>query len=251
MFLEQRARRRDARGRLGVVRNGYQPERGVVTGIGPVTVRLPKVRDRAGGGAVFRSSLVPPYVRRTRSLEAALPWLYLKDIFTRNMSEAQQALVGQEAVGLFAAVVSRLRARWNDEYELWKKRSLAQERWVYLWADGIYSGLRAEDTRVCLLGIIGVNVAGAKTLPRHPGRGTRIYRVLARAAVGVEGALACGSGQACRGRRGACILGRVGRGLSRNASATLLGAQEGQCAELPAPLGAAKGEIDAARDLDG
>lgn len=162
MFLEQQAGRRDARGRLGVVRNGYQPGRELVTGIGPVAVRVPKVRDRAGGGAVFRSTLVPPYVRRAKSVDAALPWLYLKGVSTGAMSEALTALVGKEAVGLSAAVVSRLKARWSDEYDLWRKRSLAKERWVYLWADGIYSGLRAEEARLCLLVIIGVNERGQK-----------------------------------------------------------------------------------------
>ena len=162
VFLEQQGGRRDAHGRLGVVRNGYQPSRELVTGIGPVAVRVPKVRDRAGGGAVFRSALVPPYVRRARSLDAALPWLYLKGVSTGDMSEALAALVGPEAAGLSAAVVSRLKARWSDEYDLWRKRSLAKERWVYLWADGIYSGLRAEDTRLCLLVIIGVNERGQK-----------------------------------------------------------------------------------------
>ncbi|MGH8528468.1 MAG: IS256 family transposase [Nevskiales bacterium] len=162
VFLEQQAGRRDAHGRLGVVRNGYQPERELVTGIGPVAVRVPKVRDRAGGGAVFRSALVPPYVRRARSVDAALPWLYLKGVSTGDMSEALAALVGKEAVGLSAAVVSRLKARWSDEYDLWRKRSLAKERWVYLWADGIYSGLRAEEARCCLLVIIGVNERGQK-----------------------------------------------------------------------------------------
>jgi transposase-like protein len=162
MFLEQQARRRDARGRLAVVRNGYQPSRELLTGIGPVAVCVPKVRDRAGAGAVFRSALVPPYVRRARSLDAALPWLYLKGISTGDMSEALAALVGPEAVGLSAPVVSRLKARWNEEYEAWKKRSLAGERWVYLWADGIYSGLRAEEARLCVLVIIGVNERGQK-----------------------------------------------------------------------------------------
>ena len=112
VFLEQQAGRREANGRLAVVRNGYQPERPLLTGMGPVRVQVPKVRDRSGEGAVFHSTLVPPYVRRARSVEAALPWLYLKGISTGDMSEALQALVGKEAVGLSATVVSRLKARW-------------------------------------------------------------------------------------------------------------------------------------------
>ena len=124
VFLEQQAGRHDADGRFAVVRNGYQPERALLTGMGPVRVHVPKVRDRSGEGAVFRSTLVPPYVRRARSLEAALPWLYLKGISTGDMSEALQALVGKEAVGLSAAVVSRLKTRWGQEYDLWRRQPL-------------------------------------------------------------------------------------------------------------------------------
>lgn len=162
VFLEQQAGRREADGRLAVVRNGYQPERALLTGMGPVRVRVPKVRDRSGEGAVFRSTLVPPYVRRARSVEAALPWLYLKGISTGDMSEALQALVGKEAAGLSAAVVSRLKTRWGQEYDLWRRQPLGKERWVYLWADGIYSNLRADDARLCLLVVIGVNARGQK-----------------------------------------------------------------------------------------
>jgi len=162
VFLEQQAGRREANGRLAVVRNGYQPERALLTGMGPVRVQVPKVRDRSGEGSVFRSTLVPPYVRRARSVEAALPWLYLKGISTGDMSEALQALVGKEAVGLSAAVVSRLKMRWGQEYDLWRRQPLGKDRWVYLWADGIYSNLRADDNRLCLLVVIGVNERGQK-----------------------------------------------------------------------------------------
>jgi putative transposase len=162
VFLHEQASRRDARGRLAVVRNGYQPEREILTGIGPVGVRVPKVRNRAAAGAVFHSKLAPPYVRRAHRLDAALPWLYLKGVSTGDMREALEVLVGEEAVGVSAAVVSRLKARWADEYAAWSRGSLGKERWVYLWADGIYSGLRAEDTRLCLLVVIGVNERGEK-----------------------------------------------------------------------------------------
>jgi len=101
-FLLQFAGQRDERGHLAVVRNGFHPERSILTGMGPVKVRLPKVRSRTGSGAVFRSSLVPPYVRRARAVEAALPWLYLHGISTGDMSQALSALVGPEAAGLSA-----------------------------------------------------------------------------------------------------------------------------------------------------
>ena len=162
VFLQQHAERRDTQGRQAVVRNGYLPEREVLSGIGPVAVSLPRARDRSGEGQRFRSSLVPPYVRRSKSVDAVLPWLYLKGVSTGSMGEALAALLGKDAVGLSAAVVSRLKARWADEYETWRRASLGKDRWVYLWADGIYSGLRADDQRVCLLVVIGVNERGQK-----------------------------------------------------------------------------------------
>lgn len=162
VFLQRHAAARDAQGRQAVVRNGYLPEREVLSGIGPVAVSVPRARDRSGEGRRFRSSLVPPYVRRAKSVDAVLPWLYLKGVSTGDMSEALAALLGKEAAGLSGAVVSRLKARWFAEYEAWKKTPLGKDRWVYLWADGIYSGLRAEDTKVCLLVVIGVNERGQK-----------------------------------------------------------------------------------------
>ena len=161
-FLAGYAGQRDERGRATVVRNGYQPERSILTGIGPVSVCLPKVRSRGEQAAVFRSALVPPYVRRAKSVEAALPWLYLHGVSTGDMSEALAVLVGPDAAGLSAAVVSRLKGRWAEEYQAWRRAPLGKDRWVYLWADGIYSGLRAEDARLCALVVIGVNERGEK-----------------------------------------------------------------------------------------
>ena len=149
-------------GRAAVVRNGYLPERSLQTGIGPVKVKVPKVRSRTGEAVTFHSALVPPYVRKTRRLEAALPWLYLKGISSGEMGEALKVLIGSEAEGLSASTVSRLKRVWADEYREWRQRSLAQDRWVYLWADGIYSGLRAEDSKLCALVIMGVNERGEK-----------------------------------------------------------------------------------------
>lgn len=161
-FLERYREGRDEHGRRAVVRNGYQPERAVLTGVGPVTVRVPKVRSRSEESVVFRSQLVPPYVRRARSIEAALPWLYLHGVSTGDMAEALEVLVGPHARGLSAPVVSRLKRMWSGEYDAWRKRRLDQDRWVYLWADGIYSGLRGEDERLCALVVIGVNERGQK-----------------------------------------------------------------------------------------
>jgi transposase-like protein len=154
--------RRTAEGNTGVVRNGHLPERELQTGIGPVTVKIPKVRAKSGEPVTFRSALVPPYVRKTQSLEAALPWLYLKGISTGEMREALKVLVGPQAKGLSASTVSRLKQVWAQEYRRWREEDLTKERWVYLWADGVYSGLRAEDTKLCALVIIGVNERGEK-----------------------------------------------------------------------------------------
>jgi transposase-like protein len=154
--------RRDALGRAAVVRNGYQPERDIQTGVGPVTVKVPKVRSRDGQPVSFRSALVPPYVRKSASLEAALPWLYLKGISTGEMAPALEVLVGAEAKGLSASTVSRLKQHWREDYEGWRHRRLDNDRWAYIWADGIYSGLRAERQRLCALVIIGVNERGEK-----------------------------------------------------------------------------------------
>jgi transposase-like protein len=120
------------------------------------------VRSRQGEPVTFRSALVPPYVRKTRSLEAALPWLYLKGISTGEMQTALEALVGFEAKGLSASTVARLKQTWREEYEIWRQRRIDDEQWVYIWVDGIYSGLRAEHQRLCALVVIGVNAQGEK-----------------------------------------------------------------------------------------
>ena len=150
-------------GQRVVVRNGYQPERDILTAVGPVTVRVPKVRDRSGSGIKFNSQVVPPYVRKSQRLSAALPWLYLKGVSTGDMGEALQALVGDQAKGLSPAVVSRLKKQWGEDWRAWNKRDLSGKRYVYWWADGVYTGLRAEETdKQCLLVIIGVKPDGSK-----------------------------------------------------------------------------------------
>ena len=120
--------RRDASGRAAVVRNGYQPEREIQTGIGPVTVKVPKVRSRDGEPVSFRSALVPPYVRKSARLEAALPWLYLKGISTGEMAPALEVLVGAQAKGLSASTVSRLKQQWREDYESWRHRRLDKDQ---------------------------------------------------------------------------------------------------------------------------
>ncbi|MCE8027099.1 IS256 family transposase [Halomonas daqingensis] len=162
-FLAQYADQRLDDGRQAVVRNGYLPERTVQTGIGDVSVQVPKVRDRSGGGARFNSSLLPPYLKRARSIEELIPWLYLKGISTGDYQEALAALLGDQAKGLSANTVSRLKKQWEGEHAEWRQRDLVDQRYVYWWADGIYSNVRLDD-RLCLLVIIGVTEQGRKEL---------------------------------------------------------------------------------------
>ena len=144
--------RRTGAGLAGVVRNGFLPARELQTNLGPVTVRIPKIRSKTGEAVTFQSVLVPPYVRKTRTLEAALPWLYLKGVSSGEMAEALKVLVGPQAQGFSASTVSRLKQVWADEYLSWREQSLDKDRWVYIWADGVYSGLRAEQTKVMCTG---------------------------------------------------------------------------------------------------
>ncbi|MCU7896102.1 MAG: transposase [Candidatus Thiodiazotropha sp. (ex Lucinoma aequizonata)] len=132
------------------------------TGLGPVTVQIPKVRAKSSEPVTFHSALVPPYVRKTRSLEAALPWLYLKGISSGEMGEALKVLVGQNAEGMSASTVSRLKQVWAQEYRSWCEARLDEDCWVYVWADGVYYGLKAEQTKLCALVVIGVNERGEK-----------------------------------------------------------------------------------------
>ena len=161
-LLNEYSGQRTDDGKAAVVRNGYLPERELQTGLGPVTVKIPKVRSKTGKPVTFCSALVPPYVRKTRSLEAALPWLYLKGISSGEMGEALKVLVGPEATGMSASTVSRLKQVWAQEYQSWCNGRLDKDRWVYVWADGVYSGLRGEQAKLCALVVIGVNERGQK-----------------------------------------------------------------------------------------
>jgi putative transposase len=162
VFLSQYEDLTDAEGRKSVVRNGYLPEREIMTGIGEVAIKVPRTRDRSGQGIRFRSELLPPYIKRTRSVETVLPWLYLKGISTGDFSEALAALLGQDAKGLSAGTISRLKQVWNQEYDTWRQRDLNKQRYVYLWADGIYFNIRGDDAKQCILVVVGVTEQGNK-----------------------------------------------------------------------------------------
>jgi transposase-like protein len=161
--IAQFAELKDEQGRQRVVRNGYLPERPIQTGIGTVPVRAPRLRDRVGE-MKFSSSILPPYLRRTRSLDELLPWLYLKGLSSSDFSGALTALLGAAAPSLSAATICRLKEIWRLEYEQWRQRNLGDKEYVYVWADGIYFGVRLEDARQCMLVVIGATKDGRKEL---------------------------------------------------------------------------------------
>jgi putative transposase len=154
-------------GRRRLVRHGHLPEREIMTGIGPVAVRCPRVRDRGGEGSErirFLSTILPPYARRSKSLEVLIPILYLKGISTGDFEDALIALLGRDASGLSASTIGRLKEAWSEEHARWSKRDLSAKRYIYFWVDGIHVQARLEDTAQCLLIIIGATPEGRKEL---------------------------------------------------------------------------------------
>jgi len=169
VYLGDRGDVVDASGRRQVVRNGYLPARTLQTPLGDVPVRQPRVRDRrpAESRETFRSAILPPYLRKTKSLEDLLPWLYLKGISTGDFGEALAALLGPDAPGVSASTITRLKSVWEQEFAAWQGRSLADRRYVYLWADGVHFNVRLEDTanaRQCILVLMGATIDGRKEL---------------------------------------------------------------------------------------
>lgn len=168
-FLDKHANLKTENGLRRVVRHGHLPEREVMTGIGPLTVRQPRVRDR---GAVanaperirFTPAILPPYARRSKSLEVLIPILYLKGISTGDFADALAALLGKDAPGLSASTIARLKEVWTDEHNRWRRRDLSARRYVYVWADGIYLQARLEDEKQCILVLIGATPEGKKEL---------------------------------------------------------------------------------------
>jgi len=156
-------------GRERVVRHGHGPERLVQTGIGPVAVRRVKLRDRGagpGGGRVrFTSAILPRWARRTRSLDALLPMLYLRGVSMGDFQEALGALLGEEAPNLSPSVIARLKGEWEADHARWQRRDLSARRYVYLWADGVYLQARLEPQAECMLVLIGATPEGRKELP--------------------------------------------------------------------------------------
>jgi putative transposase len=156
-----------ADGRQRLVRHGHLPEREIITGIGPVAVRCPRLRDRVGEGSQrirFSSAILPPYARRSKSLDVLIPTLYLKGVSTGDFEEALVALLGKDAPGLSASTIGRLKEAWSEEHARWSKRDLSAKRYVYFWVDGIHVQARLEEAVQCLLVVIGATPEGKKEL---------------------------------------------------------------------------------------
>jgi putative transposase len=165
-WIDAHAHLKDDAGRRQVVRNGHLPERAIQTGIGEIDVKQPRVHDRRPPGQreVFTPAVLPPYLRRTKSLEELIPWLYLKGVSTGDFSEALKAILGPDAPNLSATTVTRLKAVWGQDHETWSKRSLAGKRYVYVWADGVHFNIRLEEGRQCILVLMGATADGKKEL---------------------------------------------------------------------------------------
>ena len=170
-YVETHAHTRDDQGRRLVVRNGYLPARTIRTGVGPVEVRQPRVNDKRadeeGRRIRFSSTILPPYLRRTRSIDELIPWLYLKGVSTGDFTDALKALLGPQTPGLSATNIVRLKACWQQEWTAWSKRSLEGKHYVYVWADGVHFNIRLEDpgnNKQCILVLMGATEEGKKEL---------------------------------------------------------------------------------------
>ena len=166
-YVERYSRMTDENGHRLAVRNGYLPARDIITGLGPVSVRQPRVDNRKlrhHGRGLFTSRILPRYLRRVPSIDNLIPVLYLKGISTGDFSEALSAILGPSAAGLSATNIVRLKASWEADYRTWSRRDLSDREYVYFWADGIYFNVRLDDERMCILVIIGADKDGNKEL---------------------------------------------------------------------------------------
>ena len=165
-WIDHHAHLTDEHGHRQVVRNGYHHPRKIVTGLGQLEVEQPRVHDRrpAGQREKFTSQILPPYLRKTRSIEELMPWLYLKGISTGDMNEALQSLLGPECPGLSASTVTSLNKTWEAEFKEWNGRSLVGQEYVYIWVDGVHFNIRLEEDRQCILVLMGATKDGKKEL---------------------------------------------------------------------------------------
>ena len=165
-WIDRHAHWKDEHGHRQVVRNGRLPKRKITTGVGQVEIEQPRVHDRRDGTAAekFSSKILPPYLRKTKSIEELIPWLYLKGISTGDFGEALQSLLGRDAPGLSASTITRLKSTWETDYRDWSKRSLKDKQYVYVWADGVHFNIRLEEDRQCILVLMGATADGKKEL---------------------------------------------------------------------------------------
>ena len=168
IFMKEYQSYRLSDGRQRVVRHGYHQDREIQTGIGSISVKVPRSKDRQSTSSEerirFSSKLIPPYLRKSKSIEALIPWLYLKGISTGGFQEALAAILGKRAAGLSSATVSRLKSSWYEDWKAWKQRDLSQSHYVYLWVDGVYCNVRMDKDKQCLLVIVGATENGDKEL---------------------------------------------------------------------------------------
>lgn len=162
-YIEAHQHLQDEQGRRLVVRNGHQAERDVLTGAGSLTIKKPRVNDRRDGHR-FTSAILPRYMRRSPSIDALIPVLYLKGVSTGDFTEALTAILGEGAAGLSATNIVRLKEVWQEEYRQWSQRDLSSKHYVYIWADGIYFDVRLTPDRPCMLVLIGATAEGQKEL---------------------------------------------------------------------------------------
>ena len=240
-------------GRARLVRHGHLPEREVMTGIGPVPVKVPRVRDRGTGEdkITFTPSILPRYLRKAKSVEELLPWLYLKGVSTGDFTEALEALLGPNAKGLSAKTITRLKADWWKDYEVWQKRDLGTRRFLYIWADGVYFKPRMAEEKQCVLVIVGADEYGRKELLAMTDgfrESTESWRevLLDLKRRGLKQDPETG-----HRRRRSRVLDRAARGVRHDAGTTLLGPQDHERAQRDAEIPAVKGQGPSARHLAG
>ena len=165
-WIDAHAGATDDQGRRQVVRNGHLPTRSILTSVGPVAVTQPRVHDKrpVDQREKFSSKILPPYLRKTKTISELVPWLYLKGISTGDFSEALGSLLGPDVPGLSATTVTRLKSVWAEEYRDWNQRDLTDKQYVYVWADGIHFNVRLEEDRTCILVLMGATADGTKEL---------------------------------------------------------------------------------------
>ena len=162
-FLQAHSNKCLPDGRHQIIRNGYLPERTIQSGIGDIAIQVPRTRDRGSTGIKFSSSLLPPYLKRTKSVSELLPYLYLKGLSSGDFSEALSAILGEDAPGLSSSSMSRLKEDWQKDLDKFQKRDLSNKRYIYFWADGVYLEARLEEKQ-CMLVIMGCDETGKKEL---------------------------------------------------------------------------------------